>query len=238
MGQYYLPALFETVKPISKETVITTVPPHYFGNGMKLTEHSYFGNSVVNTVINLVCMNGKVRVVWVGDYADDIKRKGEKYSLYHAIQDNNSINSYDTVNLSKPSRKKYMLNHTKMECVNLANYPHTYKVKTFSLDENGKIVSKKEIEDVLHPLPLLTCMGNYRGGGDYWPKFAPKDTLDYVGTWAGDVISFTDQEPNDKWEEIQPRFYHPTYDLISDLIAQAKYSIEDIKSVKKISNPK
>ena len=53
MGQYYLPALFETVKPISKETVITTVPPHYFDNGMKLTEHSYFGNSVVNTVINL-----------------------------------------------------------------------------------------------------------------------------------------------------------------------------------------
>lgn len=229
MGQYFLPALFETTKPISKETCITVVQPHHFDNGMKLTEHSYFGNFVVETVINLVCMNGKARVAWVGDYADEIKRKGVRYSLYTALRDNDSIEAYAMENLTKPSNKKWMLNHTKHECVNLADYPRQYQVESFSLDKKGKIVSEMVTEDVLHPLPILTCMGNYRGGGDYFPKFMPYDSIDYVGTWAGDVISFSDQEPNDTWEDIRPHFYHPTFDLINELLSKAKMSIKDVK---------
>ena len=44
---------------------------------------------------------------------------------------------------------------------------------------------------MIHPLPLLTSVGNGRGGGDY------RGTLqDEVGTWAGDLIETQDVKPN------------------------------------------
>ena len=43
----------------------------------------------------------------------------------------------------------------------------------------------------VHPLPLLTCIGNDLGGGDY--RYPTKDsTTDLVGTWAFDKISIQD----------------------------------------------
>jgi hypothetical protein len=47
-------------------------------------------------------------------------------------------------------------------------------MRTAPENENG---------DQLHPLPILTCEGNGRGGGDYFGNYA------YVGAWARDLIS-------------------------------------------------
>ena len=52
---------------------------------------------------------------------------------------------------------------------------------------------------IIHPLSLLTSSGNGRGGGDYRGK------SDYVGTWAGDVISVESELPTG-FKEIQPNF--------------------------------
>ena len=56
----------------------------------------------------------------------------------------------------------------------------------------------------IHPLPLLTCIGNGLGGGDYTnPTLASTDHL--LGTWAWDEITITDEPIND-YEEIYPLF--------------------------------
>ena len=42
----------------------------------------------------------------------------------------------------------------------------------------------------IHPLPLLTCEGNNRGGGDY-----RGDEKGLIGAWARDVISIDNMVP-------------------------------------------
>jgi hypothetical protein len=40
-----------------------------------------------------------------------------------------------------------------------------------------------------HPLPLLTCEGNGRGGGDY------RGDSPLIGSWARDIISVEEVKP-------------------------------------------
>jgi len=37
---------------------------------------------------------------------------------------------------------------------------------------------------VIHPIPIMTCSGNGRGGGDYQGI-----NMDLVGSWANDIVS-------------------------------------------------
>ena len=51
----------------------------------------------------------------------------------------------------------------------------------------------------VHPLPLLTCDGNGRGGGDWHeenPDGTEKENAKLVGTWAYDHISVTNDKKN------------------------------------------
>ena len=52
-------------------------------------------------------------------------------------------------------------------------------------------------EDKMHPLPLLTCEGNGRGGGDY----IGEDPQHLVGSWARDIIAVT-REPPEGYGEV------------------------------------
>ena len=52
---------------------------------------------------------------------------------------------------------------------------------------------------IVHPLSILTCSGNGRGGGDY------DDGNSYVGIWAGDEIGIEETAPIN-FEEITPNF--------------------------------
>ena len=62
----------------------------------------------------------------------------------------------------------------------------------------------------LHPLPIMTCIGNGLGGGDY---SSPTDdsTEEYVGYWAWDEISIEDQPPAN-YTEIEPVFKEKGWD--------------------------
>lgn len=52
---------------------------------------------------------------------------------------------------------------------------------------------------VTHPLPLLTAIGNGRGGGDY---HGTNESM--VGMWAMDLLSFTEDRPSSKNEVLIP----------------------------------
>jgi hypothetical protein len=66
--------------------------------------------------------------------------------------------------------------------------------KTIKLEEG--YINKTKIKSIpdwkgtkIHPLPLLTCEGNGRGGGDF------RGEHDLIGSWARDVISVEAVKP-------------------------------------------
>jgi hypothetical protein len=180
MGQYYKPVILGEKTEENHETVKAWVCSHEYGNGLKLMEHSYQGNNFVSTFEKQLSRKGdyhKSRVVWAGDYADEepdlkIIDEGKEYdaNLYSLCNDKNEIKP----KVSKTDTYQYILNHTKKEFVDKNKVP---EIKDW---EGAKI----------HPLPLLTCEGNGRGGGDF-----RGDEKGIVGSWARDVISVEKTNP-------------------------------------------
>lgn len=166
MGQYYHPTNLDKKQFLSS---------HDYGNGLKLMEHSYIGNGFLKVIEKLLTPMGewfKNRIVWAGDYADpepeslngkpeSKENRGE--NIYHIIGevDSNKITPTEELGKGFP----YLINHTLNVFIDLR------KVKEF--EKGWKI----------HPLPLLTCEGNGRGGGDF------HGNDDRIGMWARHSIS-------------------------------------------------
>lgn len=166
MGQYYH-VIFLADKGTSKNEVIRAFALPWFGNGAKLTEHSYINNPFVNAVEYFLSPEGmfyKTRIVWAGDYADN--EVGLEQNLHTMCED--YPNKELKPSLQIPIEYKYIINHTKKQYVNKDKY------KSY------------------HPLPLLTAEGNGRGGGDY-----KEDDEEYVGIWSRDVISIEKNIPSE-----------------------------------------
>ena len=185
MGQYYKPIILAE-KEGEHEKILAWVYSHEvkhtftrsdgkritIGNGIKLMEHSWRKNKFVQAFETLIADNPQ-RVVWAGDYADNEPNRKQVYegeehevNLYYLCED-------DTKVLPKARRKeyRYIINHTK----------------------NTFVDKRKGMKDAdgwqIHPLPLLTCEGNGRGGGDFI------GTSSLIGIWARDVISVSDTKP-------------------------------------------
>lgn len=170
MGQYYKPVILSD----NKKTVEQFVYSHDYSNGLKLMEHSYLGNNFVQAFEQLIQDNPK-RVVWAGDYADECKDR--KTNVYTRCKDSLIVRptlneDFDTYEYA------IIVNHTKKEFVNKHNVP--------------KMSAEWADGMKIHPLPLLTCEGNGRGGGDF-----RGDEKDVVGSWARDVISVSKEIPSD-----------------------------------------
>lgn len=179
MGQYY--------KPISldkKEYLYTHDFKHKgyegesWGQGLKLMEHSYIGNPVLNAVESLLTPKGswyKTRIVWGGDYADgEPDRELDEYDRHPNWY---QIMETEGTKLIPPTRSvrgkyKYLTNHDKKVVIDLTG------------------VKKDGGGWKIHPLSLLTAEGNGLGGGDY-----SGNDEELVGTWARDVISLEDHIP-------------------------------------------
>ena len=180
MGQYYKPVILGEKTEENHETVKAWMYSHEYDNGLKLMEHSYQGNNFVSTFEKQLSRKGdyhKSRVVWSGDYADnepDLKiiyeGKEHNANLYSLCNCENEIKP----KVSKTDTYPYILNHTKKLFVDKNKVP---EIKDW---EGAKI----------HPLPLLTCEGNGRGGGDF-----RGDEKGIVGSWARDVISVEKTNP-------------------------------------------
>jgi len=209
MGQYYTPVFLS-----SKGEITHSFNSHEYGNGLKLMEHSYLRNEFVNAVVNTaIALNKPVRIVWAGDYADGEYNKELAKEIYDKLTDDEK----QGMTLSQMKKvKDYAL---------FGSMPNLYSLvrdkETNVPDADSKfnrliryIVNedKKEFVDlwylpllghIIHPLPLLTCEGNGRGGGDYYGT-----SMSLVGSWARDRISFLngDEPIKGDFKEIKPDF--------------------------------
>lgn len=193
MGQYYR-AVFLNQNNKPKAVVVS----YDFGSGAKLMEHSWAKNPMVRFVERQLMLEPQ-KVVWAGNYADnedpstltneEIKALADEECKYSnsAIIKKEGVNLYTLSNLPSklihnedvkdkyshtfnsstlaPLTAKYLINHDKKQFVNKTKVP---------TDKDGW---------KLHPLPLLTCEGNGRGGGDF------RGESELVGSWARDIIS-------------------------------------------------
>ena len=178
MGQYYTGIILEDRVEGEREKIRLHLSSYTYGSGAKLMEHSWMKNPFVQTFEKLLTRTGghyKSRVVWAGDYADE--EDGE--ILYNDTMRCVNLNFLcEDENESKPEAVKstasypYIVNHTKKQ-----------------------FVDKRKVPSVdgwrIHPLPLLTCEGNGRGGGDFHGE-SP-----LIGAWARDVISVEKTNPRD-----------------------------------------
>lgn len=154
MGQYYNAVLLG-----ADDQVIGWVCSCDYNNGSKLLEHAWRENPFVAAVEMLLTKASAYagsRLVWAGDYADNEPESDE--NLYKRCDADKKLVP-EEMNMAY---YRYIVNHTKKQFVDKER-----------CDKYTK----------LHPLPLLTCEGNGRGGGDYNGDHA------IIGNWARDSIS-------------------------------------------------
>ena len=173
MGQYFRPCVLRKNYKLATKSnmVLASLSSYAFNNGSKLMEHSYIGNSYVKNASALIGDDSEFfgyPFAWVGDYADKINGK----SLYDFAREIEDETYKELKHILTTPTYKYIVNFTKKEYVEIAEY-----------DENIWQV---------HPLPLLTAVGNGRGGGDYG-LYSKR-----VGRWAFDRIGCTN---NPTWIE-------------------------------------
>lgn len=164
----------------------------------KLTEHSWWYNYFVNAVcLDLYNRKERNRIAWIGDYADTfLKCIGLK-----------DFNGLDNTKIKKLTKRcwecdgrqvektdftlygLYLVNNTKEEYIDCSNYY-----------QNNCMTG----EWCMHPLSILTCIGNGLGGGDY-SNPTDDSTEEYIGYWAWDEISIEDLPPTN-YTEIKPIF--------------------------------
>ena len=225
MGQYYKPVILNQ----DKKSPLGYFYSHDFGSGLKLMEHSWMDNSFVAQVEKAILHN-PLPIVWAGDYADneDVKniRKDllEKVIAEYGEEDRAELEK-DGVNLYQlagvlgikfthdvyfkkdedahsynfgrtPNRCKYLVNHDKKEFVDKSKTPRG--TANWMGGDGWRI----------HPLPLLTCEGNGRGGGDFHEDENNGD-LGLIGSWARNVISLESRKT-----DIPKGFKEITFDLI------------------------
>lgn len=182
MGQYYKPI------NIDKKQFLYS---HDYGNGLKLMEHSWIGNAFVTAVESLIAKGGawfRDKIVWAGDYADkekDAEGNDLGVTLYSLMDDDDT----QKVRPDVPKKKfRYLVNLDTREFVDKNKIP----VSEYYKDES----TGKEYPFTIHPLPLLTCEGNGRGGGDYHGE-SP-----LIGKWARQRVIVSTTKPKNCTEII------------------------------------
>lgn len=214
MGQYYRSAILNKEALNNNEIKIEkSLCCYIHGNGAKLMEHSYVGNTYVGAYVKLLAEQYYgYPFVWVGDYADDkfnvnvhdkallyiddvIKVNAEKQGY---ARENESIFSkfmrYDSGDRIILSGIKYEEDFAEKYTFkevggNQLNYKY---ILNLTKKEYVKIPEYNENEWTIHPLPLLCADGNGRGGGDYQGI-----NMNKVGIWAYDKIGISNDIPND-----------------------------------------
>lgn len=147
-------------------------------SGLKLMEHAWMGNDFVNGVLEAI-WDEPCQVAWVGDYADDPDDFGARYTpeVYMAVWGDEGLPDGRFDQMPTIHRDGYLVNVTRGQYVDLAEYAEAATYKPRWASEGGWCI---------HPLPLLTAIGNGRGGGDYHGAH-----MEMVGAWAMDEIEYT-----------------------------------------------
>ena len=151
--------------------------------GAKLTEHSWIGNWTMDSLSAKIYKN-PLRITWVGDYADQMQEEDITNSsltidlviqLYKHGQNAKTYKSLDYQDFSYDN--KILINHDERTFIDMNEYI-----------KNSQVYA----EWCLHPLSILTAIGNGYGGGDY-----DGSDMERVGSWANDLISFDEKAEED-----------------------------------------
>ena len=178
MGQYYMPILGDAYGLNCKVFDRSVNHEYTFA---KLMEHSWWQNPFVNAFSEFL-YNEPSRVAWVGDYADepddfDFPNCSAFYVPCYKEVWGETVSTHTVYSSDFILDGKFLLNHDTRQFVDLNEY------KQLSVDKDGWCI---------HPLPLLTAVGNDRGGGDFHEG---NTGFDCVGIWAWQLLSFADKPP-------------------------------------------
>lgn len=229
MGQYYTPILLTMT---GRRRAIGNFCAYDYDNGKKLMEHSYLGNKLVESVVAFMmsCDEFAPTVVWLGDYADlgeDVLPLEDHYAF--RSENNKCFSNRDYVKIFKkaqgveargthiirPDDEKVtdslplagdviFYNYMTQQKLSLREYRKNVIVhRALSGFDEGK-AGYPINRFIVHPLPLLTCLGNGKGGGDYHGL-----NMEWVGAWAMHAIGVTHDDPQslsrlriEDWEDI------------------------------------
>jgi len=206
MGQYYTPVIIDKRED---PKVLAYAYSFKVGEGLKLMEHSYMGNPLVETMEAYLAKEPG-RLVWAGDYArpeTDAKTKdGYRYDTLH----------YRADHLRYDPSKTESENHRVFEENSLLPDP-SYDGEKFRYVINydkKEYFDKKKVSPspagwTIHPLPLLTAEGNGQGGGDYKSLVGGE----FIGKWARDLVGVSDKEPDLGFDQIFPYFAEEVYQV-------------------------
>lgn len=167
MGQYY------NVVIKNKNTIIAynrEVDGKY--TMAKLTEHSWWYNPFVSSITKLLYKN-PCQVAWIGDYSQT-EYTEEINPILFEFAWGDEVEKHSIHQDEMYLDGKYLVNHTieaYLDC-------DKYKARCNNNDW------------ILHPLSLLTAVGNGLGGGDYYGI-----NKDQIGGWAWHTISVEDDIP-------------------------------------------
>lgn len=167
MGQYYNIIIQE--KGHAKVHVYDrTIDGEY--TMAKLMEHSWFLNPMCNAVAEKLYYTPS-KIAWVGDYADE---EGDDLTLYnYAYPKDHKFEPLYTTSFTLCG--KLLINHDKKLILDCWLYMRL-------------CIQQSDCPDwIVHPLPLLTAIGNGRGGGDYHGI-----NKDMVGSWAWDTLEIVE----------------------------------------------
>ncbi len=178
MGQYFRPILGDKYG-LNCKIFDRSVDGQY--TLAKLLEHSWWKNPFVNAFSELL-YNEPSRVIWCGDYADepdyfDFPHCSAFYVPCYKEVWGETVSTHTVYSSDFTLDGKFLLNHDRRQFVDLNEY------KATSVDKHGWTI---------HPLPLLTAVGNDRGGGDFHEG---NTGFDCVGIWAWQLLSFADKSP-------------------------------------------
>lgn len=212
MGQYYRPCVLKKNWKQANNPVCASLLCYDFGNGAKLMEHSYIGNWFVRSMEYLLANQYKgYPVVWVGDYADMVETRTGEHDLY---RDANLFIYKDYDGSSDDKRQAYVSLRASIPVMYQGedwkseqnfnpymNYPYYRYLVNYTKKQYCIMPKYAKDEWRVNPLPLLTCSGNGRGGGDY----RKEDNL--VGSWAFDCIGLTNSDKEiEGFKEIKTNF--------------------------------
>ena len=156
---------------------------------LKIMEHSWVGNFFADSIARLLYKN-RMRVAWVGQYANHIK--AEKIDEIYPFVWEKDHGKWVKIRLLT-LEGRHFVNHSKKIYFDF----DAYAERSVRRDEDDE-------EWIVHPLPLLTAVGNGMGSGDYRGV-----NQNDVGSWYLDLISIEDEIP-ENYEAVEYTFYEDT----------------------------
>lgn len=195
MGQYYRIAVgdltyvrINTMRYVNSENAEEDASVYN-----KMMEHAYIGNPLTDAATNFLYNSGSEtgkwhKVMWCGDYAHDseIRSLTEGSVGYGDIWRGEPFEEFIFPKCGKfDFSGKYFVNHLRKLYV-----PFDRAMEENSAGGRWRI----------NPVPILTSLGNGRGGGDYFGS-----NMELVGSWCWEPVEVTDCVPKG-YSELEATF--------------------------------